>query len=68
MSSGMLRRVVWLKLTDVSEVLTVFIKAMMESVNTSETAVNARLQGVTSSKTVIFILVAVRTLKLITNQ
>jgi hypothetical protein len=36
----MLRRVVWYKLTDVSEVLTAMINLMMEAVSISETSVN----------------------------
>jgi hypothetical protein len=43
MSSGMLCRVVWQKLTDVSEVLTASIittTLMMQAVNTSETSVS----------------------------
>jgi hypothetical protein len=41
MSSGMLRRVVWWKLTDLSEVLAAFvIVRMMGAVSTSETSVN----------------------------
>jgi hypothetical protein len=51
MSSGMLRRVVWKKITDVSEVLVAsIIRTMMAKASTSET----RLHGATSHKTVIF--------------
>jgi archaellum component FlaF (FlaF/FlaG flagellin family) len=52
----MLRRVVWYKLIDISEVLaasniTVMIAIMMEAVSTSETSINfTRLHGVTSQK------------------
>jgi hypothetical protein len=46
MSSGMLRRVVWWKFADVSEVLTASIM---------------RAMGATSQKTVIFILAVMRT-------
>jgi hypothetical protein len=41
MSSELLRRVVWYKFTDISEVLASFIiRAMMEAASTSETSVN----------------------------
>jgi hypothetical protein len=63
----MLRRVVWYKITDVSEVLAAsiirsLIALMMEAVATCETSVNfSKLHSTMSQKTDIFIFVAVRT-------
>jgi hypothetical protein len=55
----MLRRVVWQKFTDVSEIL---IALMMEAASTSETSLKFTiLHGATPQKTDIFILAAVRT-------
>jgi hypothetical protein len=72
LSSGILRRVVWQKCTDVSEVIIgSIIRAialMMEAVNTSEIRQTyTRLHGSTSQKTVVLILAAVRTWNFTSN-
>jgi hypothetical protein len=57
----MLRRVVWQKFTDVSEVLAAAIIRARQQSSLKRRYISTILHGVTSQKTVIFILAAVRT-------